>query len=76
MQHKVKFLSTVVIVLLLFGMLGCPTNGISPPMHVVYVDKEGSGDGTSWQSAMADLQQAIEVAHDNATASEPWEVWV
>ena len=42
----------------------------SAPANVWYVDAAGNGDGRSWKSAFATLQQAV------AAAAEGQEIWV
>ncbi|MCK9288324.1 MAG: hypothetical protein M0P29_12260 [Sphaerochaetaceae bacterium] len=77
------FLIPVHILLTLLIFISCPiydgnVPGQNENSRVIYVDVGATGnqDGSSWISAMHDLQAGIDAAAENATDSEPWMVWV
>ena len=67
------------VMFLILVFVGCsqetPTVGDS---RVIFVDgsRDFSGDGTSWETAFNDLQQAIDQAGAVASEDAPYQVWV
>lgn len=43
-----------------------------PPSRIRYVKKGGTGDGSSWENASADLQKMIDELANNGQAGEVW----
>ena len=60
---------TMMMVLVIASMSLFTINAMAQDLPIVYVTVDGTGDGSSWDNAMGDLQEAINL-HDSA------EVWV